>query len=317
MTILWWPAALLHPKPKRRRWARPGCMPSDQVLRAQPAGHESPERREQAHKMDGRPGDAVLRNGPEVRVSGVGLTYQGRSGPVHALADCTCTIPRGAFACLVGPSGCGKSTLLDLMAGLMPLKTGRIDIDTADPRRPARSAVVFQRPALFPWKTVAGNIAFGLRAQGLPRREAAGRVEHYLALVGLHGFARAYPHELSGGMAQRVGIARALALQPDLLLMDEPFAAVDAQTRALLQEELLRITADSGMTVAFVTHDVAEAVYLGDVIFVMRSRPGRIIRTMSPGPAARNRASQAFAAMSAEIFELLAHARAVTQEQAA
>jgi len=266
--------------------------------------------------MDDRPGEAVKRNGPEVRVSGVGLTYQGRDGPVHALADCTFTIPSGTFACLVGPSGCGKSTLLDLMARLMPLKAGRIDIDTGAAARPARSAVVFQRPALFPWKTVAGNIAFGLRAQGLSRRDAAERAEYHIALVGLHGFARAYPHELSGGMAQRVGIARALALQPDLLLMDEPFAAVDAQTRAILQEELLRITAHSGMTVVFVTHDVAEAVYLGDVIFVMQSRPGRIIRTMSPGPEARDRASPAFARMTAEIFELLAHAPPREQEQA-
>ncbi|HUB49165.1 MAG TPA: ABC transporter ATP-binding protein [Acetobacteraceae bacterium] len=267
--------------------------------------------------MDDRPGDAVKRSGPEVRLSGVGLTYQGHNGPVHALADCSFTITGGSFACLVGPSGCGKSTLLDLMAGLMPLKSGRIDIDTGDAQRPARSAVVFQRPALFPWKTVAGNIIFGLRAQGLSRREAANRAEHYVTLVGLDGFARAYPHELSGGMAQRVGIARALALQPDLLLMDEPFAAVDAQTRTLLQEELLRITVHSGMTVVFVTHDVAEAVYLGDVVFVMRSRPGRIIRTLSPGPEARNRASPAFAQRTAEIFELLAHAPATPQEQAA
>ena len=264
--------------------------------------------------MDRRPGEAISRSGPEVRAHNVSLTYQGRTGPVPALDNCTLTIPRGSFACLVGPSGCGKSTLLDLMAGLVPLQSGRIEMDRSDAKGRARTAVVFQRPALFPWKTVAGNIAFGLHAQGLSRREARSRAEHYIALVGLDGFAGAYPHELSGGMAQRVGIARALALQPDLLLMDEPFAAVDAQTRALLQDEVLRITAHSGMTVVFVTHDVAEAVYLGDIVFVMRRRPGRIIRTLSPGAEARDRASGAFAKMTAEIFDLLAHTPSATQE---
>ena len=245
------------------------------------------------------------RTGPEVRVRDVSLTYESRNGPVRALADCSLTIPGGTFACLLGPSGCGKSTLLDLMAGLVPLRSGQIDTDAGGRR--ARSAVVFQRPALFPWKTVAGNIVFGLRAQGVSRDEARRRAERFIELVGLTGFAGAYPHELSGGMAQRVGIARALALEPELLLMDEPFAAVDAQTRALLQEELLRITEHSGMTVVFVTHDVGEAVYLGDMVFVMSGRPGRIIRTLTPDAETRDRASGAFAHLTAEIFQLLAH----------
>jgi len=248
------------------------------------------------------------RRGPEVRVRDVGLIYDSRNGAVQALAECSLTIPGGAFACLVGPSGCGKSTLLDLIARLAPRRnSGTIEIEPGPGGNAARIAVVFQRPALFPWKTVAGNIAFGLRAQGLSRGEARQRTAHFIDLVGLQGFSGAYPHELSGGMAQRVGIARALALQPDLLLMDEPFAAVDAQTRALLQEELLRITAHSGMTVMFVTHDVAEAVYLGDIVFVMSQRPGRIIRTLTPAAETRDRASGSFARVTSEIFGLLAH----------
>ena len=245
--------------------------------------------------------------GPEIRVREVGLRYATRGGEVQALEDCSLTIPGGGFACLVGPSGCGKSTLLDLVAGLAPLQSGRIEIDTVRPGRTARLAVVFQRPALFPWKTVLSNVTFGLRAQKLSRAEARVRAERYLHLVGLDGFAGAYPHELSGGMAQRVGIARALALQPDALLMDEPFAAVDAQTRAVLQEELRRITAHSGMTVLFVTHDVAEAVYLGDIVFVMTGRPGRILRTIEPSAEQRDRATGGFAQLTAEIFGLLAH----------
>lgn len=253
--------------------------------------------------------------GPEIRVRDVALSYNTRNGPVQALADCSLTIPGGAFACLVGPSGCGKSRLLDLMAHLAPMGEGRIDIDAGDAGRPARIAVVFQHPALFPWKTVAGNIAFGLRAQGLARSVVRSRVEEFIALMGLQGFAHTYPHELSGGMAQRVGIARALALQPDLLLMDEPFAAVDAQTRALLQKELLRLTARSGMTVVFVTHDVAEAVYLGDIVFVMSGRPGRIIRSFSPGAEMHDRSSGAFAQVTSEIFGLLARPTATYSRQ--
>jgi len=247
------------------------------------------------------------KTGPEIRVENVSLRYETRSGAVQALADCNLTVSGGSFACLVGPSGCGKSTLLDVVAGLAPLQDGSIAIAQRADGQPAKLAVVFQKPALFPWKTVLGNIVFGLAAQGIPRAEARKRARHYIGLVGLDGFDKAYPHELSGGMAQRVGIARALALEPDVLLMDEPFAAVDAQTRALLQEELRRITAHCGMTVLFVTHDVSEAVYLGDTVFVMSKRPGRIIRTVTPDAEQRDRASGAFAHITSEIFDLLAH----------
>jgi NitT/TauT family transport system ATP-binding protein len=263
--------------------------------------------REETKIMTMSAGTVAAATGPEIRVRDVGLRYMTRRGEMQALADCSLTIPGGRFACLVGPSGCGKSTLLDLVARLAPLQSGSIEIGTGDQRRRPRLAVVFQRPALFPWKTVLGNVTFGLRAQKIPRGEARERARHYIGLVGLEGFANAYPHELSGGMAQRVGIARALALQPDALLMDEPFAAVDAQTRTVLQEELRRITAQYTMTVLFVTHDVAEAVYLGDIVFVMSGRPGRILRTIEPSGEERDRASGRFAHLAAEIFGLLAH----------
>jgi NitT/TauT family transport system ATP-binding protein len=250
------------------------------------------------------------RTGPQIEVRDVSLSYATRNGAMQALAECSLTIPGGAFACLVGPSGCGKSTLLDLVAGLAPMGGGSIETAPGPSGAPARLAVVFQRPALFPWKTVLGNITFGLHAQGVSRAEARARAGRFIAMVGLEGFAGAYPHELSGGMAQRVGIARALALEPDVLLMDEPFAAVDAQTRAQLQQELRRITADAGMTVLFVTHDVAEAVYLGDIVFVMSGRPGRILRRVAPTAEQHDRASGAFARLTADIFDLLAHGAA-------
>ncbi len=251
---------------------------------------------------------------PELRVEGVGLTYASRTGPVTALADCNLAIEGGRFGCLVGPSGCGKSTLLDIVAGLAPLQQGRVTIGAGGApgkgagAAPGRVAVVFQRPALFPWKTVLANITFGLEAQRVTAAEARARAQAMIALVGLEGFAGAYPHELSGGMAQRVGIARALVLQPELLLMDEPFAAVDAQTRVVLQRELLRIVGSSAMTVLFVTHDVSEAVYLGDVVFVMSGRPGRVVRTIPLDRETRDRGSAGFARVTADIFDMLAPA---------
>jgi NitT/TauT family transport system ATP-binding protein len=245
--------------------------------------------------------------GPEIRMRGIHLAYATRSGPVQALAGCDLTVPGGTFACLVGPSGCGKSTLLDIAANLVRADSGTIEIERTPKGEASRTAVVFQRPALFPWKTVEGNIAFGLHARRVPKNEGRSRARKFIELVGLTGFAQAYPHELSGGMAQRVGIARALALEPDVLLMDEPFAAVDAQTRVVLQEELLRITGHAGITVLFVTHDVAEAVYLGDTVFVMSGRPGRIIRSVTPSAEAHDRSTGAFAQVTAEIFGLLAH----------
>jgi NitT/TauT family transport system ATP-binding protein len=175
------------------------------------------------------------------------------------------------------PSGCGKSTLLDLVGGLTRPTTGRIAIDGAEVTGPALvRAVVFQQYALFPWRTALRNVEFGLEAKGLRRRERAEAARHHLDLVGLSGFEDRYPHELSGGMKQRVAIARSLAYDPGVLLMDEPFAALDAQTRESLQDELLRIWAKTGKTVVFITHGIDEAVYLGGRVAVLTSRPGRV-----------------------------------------
>ncbi|GIF09235.1 ABC transporter ATP-binding protein [Actinoplanes siamensis] len=196
---------------------------------------------------------------------------------VTALQNVDLEIGRGEFLVIVGPSGCGKSTLLDLLGGLAEPTGGRILIDGAPVTGPGLDrGVVFQQYALLPWRTAQGNVEFGLEAKHVPRKERAGRAREYLDLVGLAGFHDRYPHELSGGMKQRVAIARSLAFDPDVLLMDEPFAALDAQTRDGLQDELLRIQEMTGKTVVFITHGIEEAVYLGQRVAVMTSRPGRI-----------------------------------------
>lgn len=204
--------------------------------------------------------------------------YIERTGSnVLALDKVNLEIREGEFLCIVGPSGCGKSTFLQMVAGLEPITEGELKIDGQPVRGPgADRGVVFQSYALFPWRTVVGNIEFGLEIKGLSardRRETALRCAH---AVGLKGFENSYPRELSGGMKQRVGIARALANDPPIVLMDEPFAALDAQTREMLQEEILSIWSKSKRTVLFVTHSVQEAVYLGSRIAVMSARPGRI-----------------------------------------
>ncbi|WP_239335521.1 ABC transporter ATP-binding protein [Frankia sp. CiP3] len=194
-----------------------------------------------------------------------------------ALSDVDLDIRSGEFLVLVGPSGCGKSTLLDLLGGLSRPSGGRILVDGAPVSGPGLDrGIVFQQYALFPWRTALGNIEFGLEAKRVPRSERSVRAKSYLDLVGLTGFERRYPHELSGGMKQRVAIARSLAYDPAVLLMDEPFAALDAQTRETLQDELLRIWAQTRKTILFITHSIDEAVYLGQRVAVMTSRPGRI-----------------------------------------
>lgn len=194
-----------------------------------------------------------------------------------AVDDVNLDIPAGEFLVLVGPSGCGKSTLLDLLAGLAPPTQGRVLLNGQPISGPARDrGVVFQQYALFPWRTALDNVAFGLEVAGVPRRERHEQARHYLALVGLSAFASRYPHELSGGMKQRVAIARSLAYDPQVLLMDEPFAALDAQTRETLQEELVDIWRRTGKTIVFITHGIDEAVVLGQRVAVMSPRPGRI-----------------------------------------
>jgi NitT/TauT family transport system ATP-binding protein len=194
-----------------------------------------------------------------------------------ALQDVTLEVPQGQFLTLVGPSGSGKTTLLDLLGGLSRPTSGQVIVDGAEVTGPGLDrGIVFQQYALFPWRTALANVTFGLERQGLSRRDRTERAREYLTLVGLAGFEDRYPHELSGGMKQRVAIARSLAYRPGILLMDEPFAALDAQTREQLQDELLRIWAATGTTVVFITHGIDEAVYLGQRVAVLSSRPGRL-----------------------------------------
>jgi len=182
------------------------------------------------------------------------------------------------FVAVVGPSGCGKTTLMRLAAGLDAPTSGRVRVGNVEVREPGPDrAVVFQQFALFPWKTVSENIEFGLRCKGMEQAQRAERVEHFIRLMSLQGREDAYPHQLSGGMQQRVAIARSYALEPDVLLMDEPFGALDAQTRTVMQEELLRLCAISPRTVMFITHAVEEAVYLADRVIVMSRGGGAIV----------------------------------------
>jgi NitT/TauT family transport system ATP-binding protein len=216
----------------------------------------------------------------------------------------------GEFLALLGPSGCGKSSFLNLLAGLIPQGEGRLLVDGAPLSGVNRhQGVVFQGYALFPWRTVQQNIEVGLEIRGVARAERRAIAQHYLELVGLHGFAERYPHELSGGMKQRVAIARSLAYEPDLLLMDEPFAALDAQTREILQGELLRIWEATRKTIVFVTHSLDEAIYLSDRIAVMTQRPGRIKQILEvdlPRPRAPElRNSEDFVHLRQRAWEVL------------
>jgi len=217
----------------------------------------------------------------KIHVSRVGKTFgtsQRQGGLVTALEDVDLMVRSGEILVLVGPSGCGKSTLLDLIAGLATPTSGEILLDGRRITGPGPDrSLVFQQYALFPWRTALGNVEFALEAAGVPRADRARRARHYLALVGLSGAEDRYPHQLSGGMKQRVAIARSLSGDPDVLLMDEPFAAVDAQTREMLQDELLSIWAATRKTILFITHSIDEALYLGHRVAVMAARPGRVI----------------------------------------
>jgi NitT/TauT family transport system ATP-binding protein len=217
-----------------------------------------------------------------LEVSGVSKVYDGHGRRVEAIADLTFTVDANSLVCVVGPSGCGKTTLLRCIAGLLPPTTGRIVVDNSPVHGPPRGlAVVFQEygRSLFPWLRVADNVALPLKAARMPHSEIHGRVDDALGAVGLADARTAYPWQLSGGMQQRVAIARAIAYQPKVLLMDEPFAAVDAQTRADLEDLLLKVWG-MGVTLLFVTHDIDEAIYLGQRVLVLSNSPTRVVEDL-------------------------------------
>lgn len=223
-----------------------------------------------------------------IEVVNVRKTFPGKEADFVAIDEMTLTIEDAAFVCLLGPSGCGKSTLLYMLAGLLEPTSGRIEFKhTLGDGHPLAN-LVFQDFGLFPWRTVQENVMLGLEIRGVPRRKRMETAREYIEMVGLRGFEQNYPHQLSGGMKQRVGIARALANDPDVLLMDEPFGALDSQTRNTMQIELQRIiSGKSKKTVVFVTHSIEEAILLADHVAVVTARPGRIremIRVDLPRP---------------------------------
>ena len=218
-----------------------------------------------------------------VEVKRASVTYASADAPVHALRDIDLTIAQGEFVSLIGPSGCGKTTLLRVIADLEPITVGEVRVNGMSPRsaRLARAyGYVFQSPALFPWRTVLANVMLPLQIQGRPKAECAAVAHEQLARVGLAGFERKYPWQLSGGMQQRASIARALGFEPKLLMMDEPFGALDEITRDGLNERLQQLWQRERRTVVFVTHSIAEAVYLSTRIVVMSPRPGRILQVI-------------------------------------
>jgi NitT/TauT family transport system ATP-binding protein len=217
-------------------------------------------------------------NEPQIAIDAVSHVYRPPRGrPVLALENVSLQVQPREFVALLGPSGCGKSTLLYLIGGFLPIENGTIAVNGEPVKAPGPDrGIVFQHFALFPWKSVRDNILYGLERQDMPKAERLTRAQHFIDLVGLTGFEDSYPSQLSGGMKQRTALARTLAFDPSILLMDEPFGALDAQTRHLMQAELLRIWQRTPKTVIFVTHDVQEAVYLADRVAVMTARPGRI-----------------------------------------
>ncbi len=242
---------------------------------------------------------------PKVRLDEVSKRFASKHGEVTALDQVSLEIAPAEFVAIVGPSGCGKSTLLRLVAGLYEPSDGDVQISTSRPDRP-ETAMVFQDHALFPWLSVRDNVMFGPRNRDVDRDEARRTADEQLERLGLAGFADFYPHQLSGGMKQRVGIARALAQDAEILLMDEPLGALDAQTRTLLQEQILELRQDSQPTVLYITHAIDEAVFLSDRVVLMSARPGRIKESidldfpLSRGPELRG--TEEFAALSQEIW---------------
>jgi NitT/TauT family transport system ATP-binding protein len=245
----------------------------------------------------------------KIEIVGLTKVFAAREQRVVALDNVSLSIPRGQFVCIVGPSGCGKTTLLRIVAGLEQLSYGEVHVARDDTAQPSNS-MIFQEQSLFPWMTVRDNVSYGLRMRHVPKQVWSATVDSYLSKVGLTQFAGAYPHQLSGGMKQRVSIARAFANDPEILLMDEPFAALDEQNKILLQEELLRIWDETRKTVLFITHSIDEALVLSDRVLVMTAHPGRIKADLAidfprPREVYRLKASPEFGQAAFSVWELL------------
>ena len=249
-----------------------------------------------------------------VRARAVSIAYRGSGHSIVLAIDrIDLSVARGEFVCLLGPSGCGKTTFLNAVAGFLPVSAGELTLKGAQIDRPGPDrAMVFQQPALLPWRDVLHNVTYGLEMSGRMRgRDEAARAMSLLELVGLADFARSFPHQLSGGMQQRANLARALAVEPELLLLDEPFASVDAQTREILQVELLEICRRAQVTALFVTHDIGEAVFLADRVCIFSRRPGRIVREVRvqlPKPRDEARLKPQFLAYVREVAGVLGSA---------
>jgi NitT/TauT family transport system ATP-binding protein len=248
------------------------------------------------------------RRGAAIRIVALRKEFAASQARVVAIDEVSLTVAPGEFLCIVGPSGCGKSTLLRILAGLDRQTSGTIEVEASG--WAVENAMVFQESGLFPWMNVAANVGFGLMTRGIRGEEARDRVEAALRLVGLAKFRHHYPHQLSGGMRQRCAIARAFVTDPGMLLMDEPFASLDAQNRVLLQAELVRIWEQTGKTVVYITHSIEEALLLGDRTVIMTAHPGRIKRVIDvPFPRPRNlvtlSASPQFGALKLEIWQVL------------
>jgi len=247
----------------------------------------------------------------KLRTEGLTMVFKGDGADVRVLEDIHLEVSEGEFVCVLGPSGCGKSTLLNIAAGFLPPTHGQVWIDGEavhgpDPRR----IFVFQERGVFPWLTVEGNIGFGLFK--LSKADRAGRIAHYIKLVGLQGFEQSYPQELSGGMKQRLEVARALAVNPDMLFLDEPFGALDSITRLIMRRELLRIWEAERKTIMFVTHDIEEAVQLADRVVVMSARPAKIQRIVEIDiPHPRDISSNRYLDLRDGIFEQIGLAHKV------
>ena len=245
----------------------------------------------------------------KIAIHNLGKQFQVKKRVVTALKDVSLDIPKGEFVCIVGPSGCGKTTLLRILAGLEKPTTGSMDLYHENPSVPLNS-MVFQEHSIFPWMTVKKNIGYGLRMRKVPKDERERIVNIYLDKIGMNKFGNALPHQLSGGMRQRVSVARAFANDPEILLMDEPFAALDEQNRLLLQQELVRIWEETQKTVVFITHSIDEAIFLADRIYVMTAHPGTMkasfkIDLPRPRKIEEVRGSRRFLELFTEIWGML------------